>query len=88
MFAVLILLLLLLVATNRKQIFLGDTLCSAGVEGDMLRVEALDWDQTVAVLGSFAGERWVPFAAWRNSCHGIARVFRETPVHRRCSSNL
>eukprot|EP00752_Nemacystus_decipiens_P004373 g3997.t1 len=38
------------------KIFFGDTLCSAGLEGDMSRVEALDWDQTVAVLGSFAQE--------------------------------
>eukprot|EP00903_Cladosiphon_okamuranus_P015477 g14289.t1 len=38
------------------KIFVGDTLCSAGVEGDMSRLEALDWDQTVAALGSFAEE--------------------------------
>ncbi|CAM9369157.1 unnamed protein product [Ectocarpus sp. 12 AP-2014] len=38
------------------KICVGDTLCSAGIEGDMSRVEALDWDQTVSVLGSFAEE--------------------------------
>lgn len=42
------------------KICVGDTLFSAGIEGDMSRVEALDWDQTVSVLGSFAEERRVP----------------------------
>lgn len=51
------LVLLLPLVPKPPQIFVGDTLCSAGVEGDMSRVEALDWDQTVAVLGSFADER-------------------------------
>ncbi|CAN0148162.1 unnamed protein product [Pylaiella littoralis] len=39
------------------KIFPGDTLCSAGVEGDMSRVEALDWDQTVGALGSYGAAR-------------------------------
>lgn len=65
---VLMLPLLLSLVPNRKQILVGDTLCSAGIEGDMSRVEALDWDQTVAVLGSFVEERWVPSLQHEDYC--------------------
>lgn len=80
-FGVLMMPPLLPLAANRNQIFLGDTLCSAGVEGDMSRVEALDWDQTVSVLGSFAGERWVPSLLQEKLIPprlGLARVFPRT----------